>query len=894
MKATSSKTQALIHANKPPQSLEAEEAVLGAIMLEKHAIDKVVEILTPDCFYAPKHLYIYQAVLKLYDRNDPIDMITVTQQLTKMDKLDSVEAFYLAGLTQKVNSGANIEHHAYAIKESYIRREMITLGMLISQSGYDVAEDLFEQLSELDKALSKVQELANGKVLGGLKEAIEENKAKMEIAEVEQTPVTGIRTPFKELDEITCGWQPGHLIILAARPAMGKSALALMFGKHAAIAQGKKVLMFSLEMSKTELVGRLITIISGVHSWKIKSGKMTPKEKKSYLDACKILDVDNLDIPDLVDQTVRSIRSTVITKAREMGGIDLIIIDYLQLMSGEGGTREEVVSGISRGLKKMAKSEGIPLIALSQLSRAVENRGGDKRPQLSDLRESGCVTGDTLITDALSGRQYTIKELAERGDQNDIYVHAMDKNYRVLPQKMIKAFYSGVKKVYKLKTRGGKEIKASANHPFRKLTGWTRLDELKVGDAIATPREIKVTQSLPLMKKDVLLLLAHLIGDGCILPNQPYHYTSPDKRNLEAVKQAAYDLFGIKSRLVQQDNCYHLYLTSPYRLTHGKRHPITDMYNALKIKRVRAHEKVLPKALFELDDESIQFFLHHLWSTDGSITQKTLKGRKRSCSIYYSTTSKVLAHQVQHLLLRLNIRGTLKKVDQKKHKPLYTIHVYGKDEQMRFLTKVGSHGDRGDIIPIVMRDLEAIQSNTNVDTIPSEAWNEVITPAKESKGISWRKFAEEIEMSFCGSSLFKNGISRRRMNKIAGVLDSSTVSNLASSDIFWDKIESIEYVGTEDVYDATVEPDHNFVANDIIIHNSIEQDADMVMFLYRPEYYGITEDDSSNDLTNIAEVNIAKHRGGPLGRILLNFDKPTTKFSTIETHSKNEFNDYEF
>jgi len=537
-------------------------------------------------------------------------------------------------------------------------------------------------------------------------------------------------------------------------------------------------------------------------------------------------------------------------------------------------------------LKSLAKELNVAVVALSQLSRAVETRGGSKRPQLSDLRESGCLTGDTLIVDAETGRRISIKSLADRVRQDTFTSIGMTDDLKMRPQHMLKAFYSGQKQVFEIKTHSGRSIKASANHPFFRIDGWNAVENLQVGNRVAMPRKINVSTPANPLSKTELTLLAHLIGDGCILPKSPYHYTSADKTNIEVVNSCAKELFGIEGRVVPQEHGWHTYLTSPYRLTHRVKHPITIWYEKLGLGRVRSYAKCFPEILFESDETHIAHFLHHLWATDGNISWITSQeNRSPSLAIYYGTTSSVLAEQVQHLLLRLGIQSTVRVTRKGNYRPSFNIWIEGKECQTQFLTQVGCHGERGSHISTMLLALEAIEGNPNNDTIPKEVWHGAIQAAKESNGLSWRHFSEQLEMSYAGSTLFKHGVSRHRMKRIEHILPDEQISNLAHSDIYWDKIKSITPLGIEDVYDATVLEVHNFVANDFVVHNSIEQDADIVAFIYRPEYYQILEDENGQSLKGIAEFIIAKHRHGALDTLKLKFTDTFAKFGNLNDPS---------
>jgi replicative DNA helicase len=692
---------------------------------------------------------------------------------------------------------------------------------------------------------------------------------------------------FTDLDRLTSGWQPSDMIIVAARPGMGKTAMVLAIALNAARDFGKGVAIFSLEMASTQLVQRLISMESEIPASKFRNGKLEDYEWEQLKATVERLN----SVPIFIDDTPAINIFELRAKCRRLKmqhDIQMIVIDYLQLMTGasdssKGGNREQEIASISRALKSLAKELNVPVIALSQLSRAVEVRGGSKRPQLSDLRESGCLVGDTLITDAQTGKRHRIRDLAHSGSQLwPTAVHSLGQDLKLANMPVSNVFFSGHKPVFELKTRSGRKITATANHPFYLPRGWERLDGLCVGDRIALPGKITIEKPTNPMSRDELVLLAHLIGDGCILPKQPYHYTSADLQNIAAVTETARRLFGIEARSVQQKNWWRAYLPSPYQLTHGKKHPITAWYERLGLERARSCEKCLPEALFECDEAHIALFLHHLWATDGNISWKKLKGRKNSAAIYYASSSLSLAEQVQHALLRLGIWSTVKTSQKGSYRAMYQVHVSGLENQRQFLQTVGCHGKRGEIIPELLGTLQLIAANPNTAVVPKEAWGQVVTPCKDEAGASWRKVAEAIGMSYCGPTLFKSGISKERLARLSVALPCQPLLQLCASDIYWDEIVSISPAGTADVYDATVPETHNFVANDIVVHNSIEQDADIVSFIYRPEYYQILEDEHGQSLKGIAEFIVAKHRHGALDTIRLKFTDTFAKFSNLD------------
>jgi replicative DNA helicase len=396
----------MVYGKMPPQAIEPEQAILGALMLEKSAIDEVGELLTAESFYKPAHQLIFQAIEMLNSKGNAIDIVTVVEELRSMGKLEEVGGpYYVTQLTNSVVSSANIEKHARIVKQKQLGRELINIGGELVIKGYDDTQDVFELLEDHERKLSAITMGSMGKAYTpidvALMGAIQQIEAMRERKEV----MTGIPSMFTELDRLTNGWQKTDLIILAARPAVGKTAFALNLARNAAINNilAVPVLFFSLEMSCNQLVQRILSAESEIWLEKILRGDMdTPDMKQLYQKGITSLSKARIFIDDSGYQTLSTVRSKA-RKVKRMwektyGTNDgLIIIDYLQLMSatGKGGNREQEISEISRGLKMLAKELEVPIIALSQLSRAVESRSGDKKiPQLSDLRESGAIEQD--------------------------------------------------------------------------------------------------------------------------------------------------------------------------------------------------------------------------------------------------------------------------------------------------------------------------------------------------------------------------------------------------------------------------------------------------------------------------------------------------------------------
>jgi replicative DNA helicase len=394
-----------------PQAVPLEEAVLGAVMLDKNALPVVLDILRPDSFYTEAHKMIYAAMLRLFEKSQPIDLLTVTEALKKSGELEAIGGpYYLVELSNKVASAANIEFHARIIAQKFIQRELIRVSTNIIKDSFEDTTDVFDLLDSAEQGLFEIAEnnMSKGyETMGSLAtkalKLLEELKNK-------EDGLTGIPSGFTNLDRLTSGWQPSDLIIVAARPGMGKTSFVLSLAKNAALDFNKPVAVFSLEMASIQLAQRLISMEAQVSSSKLRNGQLEEYEWQQLHSAFEKVS----EIPIFIDDTPSINVFELRAKCRRLKmqhDIQLVIIDYLQLMtnspdSSKGGNREQEISSISRALKALAKELNIPVIALSQLSRAVEVRGGSKRPQLSDLRESGAIEQDADIVSFIYRPEY--------------------------------------------------------------------------------------------------------------------------------------------------------------------------------------------------------------------------------------------------------------------------------------------------------------------------------------------------------------------------------------------------------------------------------------------------------------------------------------------------------
>lgn len=383
----------------PPQAVDLEEAVLGALMIEKDALTAVADILRPDSFYKEAHVRIYTAIITLFADSEPIDMLTVTAKLRSTGELELIGgAQYIMELTSKVNSAANIEFHARIISQAFIKRELIKVASEIQREAFEDTTDVFKLLDKTEQNLFQISESNIKKNYADMGALMRQALAELDQKKNNKDGLTGVPSGFSALDRLTSGWQKTELMILAARPGMGKTAFVVSSLRNAAVDFNMPVAIFSLEMSSVQLVNRLISAEAEIDSEKIRKGSLAPHEWEQLHHRIHRLTNAPIYIDDTPALSILELRAKC-RRLKAQHDIQMIVIDYLQLMTGDtggkgAGNREQEIAMISRSLKNLAKELDVPVIALSQLSRAVETRGGEKRPQLSDLRESGSIEQD--------------------------------------------------------------------------------------------------------------------------------------------------------------------------------------------------------------------------------------------------------------------------------------------------------------------------------------------------------------------------------------------------------------------------------------------------------------------------------------------------------------------
>jgi replicative DNA helicase len=863
---------------QPPQDVAAEQSVLGGMLLSKDAIADVVEVLHANDFYRPAHGVIYDCILDLYGRGEPADAITVAAELNRTDQLSKMGgAVYLHTLIQSTPTAANAGYYAAIVAEQAVLRRLVEAGTRVVQLGYGAAGGRGDVDDIVDRAQQEIYDVTEKRMsedYSRLEDVLQPTMDELDAIASRGGTARGVPTGIRDLDELTNGLQAGQMVVIAARPGVGKSTLGLDIARSATVKHHMPAVIFSLEMSKHEITMRLLSAEAKVPLHHMRAGTLSDEDWAKLARRMGEVADAPLYIDDSPNMTMMEIRAKA-RRLKQRNDLKLVVIDYLQLMTSgkKVESRQQEVSEFSRALKLLAKELEVPVIAMSQLNRGSEQRQ-DKKPMLSDLRESGCLTADTRILRADTGAETTMGELFESGER-DVPVWSLDDSLRYVRRHMTHVFSNGRKPVLQVTTASGKTVRATANHPFLTFDGFRPLGELVPGDRVAVPRHVPAPDRMTVWEDEKVTLLAHLIGDGSFVKRQPLRYASIDEANLRAVTTAALH-FGVVA--VRDDypaaRCTTLRLRAPFPLTHGKRNPIAAWLDELGLFGLRSHEKFVPEPVFCLPKKQISLFLRHLWATDGSVT---VNKNGRGGRVYYSSTSRQLVDDISRLLLRFGISSRIRTTRKAGYRDGWTLDISGCDDQRRFLGEIGVHGARGEAAERLLEIVRGITAHPKVDTVPVEVWNRV-KAVLEERGMTHRAFAAAMGQTFRESKLWKHAPSRERLGRIAATLGDAGLEIEAVNDLYWDTIISIEENGVEEVFDATVLAGHNFVANGFALHNSIEQDADMVMMIHREDMY-----EKESPRAGEADIMLVKHRNGPTANVTVAFQGHYSRFVDMAT-----------
>jgi replicative DNA helicase len=778
----------------PPQDIAAEQSVLGGMLLSKDAIADVVEVVRSTDFYRPAHQTIFDIVVDLYGKGEPADAITVSAELTRLGEIARIGgAPYLHTLMSSVPTAANAGYYARIVVEQAILRRLVEAGTRIVQLGYATGMgDVDDVVDRAQQAIYDVTEKRTSEDYALLEDLMQPTMDELEAIGSRGGSMTGVPTGFADLDTLTNGLHPGQLVIIAARPGLGKSTLGLDVARSCSVKNGMASVIFSLEMTKTEITMRLLSAEARVPLHHMRAGTMTDDDWARLARRMGEVADAPLFIDDSPNLTMMEIRAKA-RRLKQRHNLKLVVVDYLQLMQGnkKAESRQQEVSELSRSLKLLAKELECPVIAMSQLNRGPEQRQ-DKKPMLSDLRESGCLPASTRILRADTGAETTMGELFATGAR-DVPVWSLDDSLRYVRRHLTHVFSTGTRKVYRLRLASGKTLRATANHPLLTYDGWQPLGELGVGTRVAVPRHVPAPEHEASWTDADVVALAGSLADG----SQP----------------------------------------------HG-----------------------MPAAAFHLPKRQIRLLLRHLWARAGAVTLNPGgPGRVR-----FTSRSRHLVDHMSLLLLRFGI-STRVRMASPSHGRVWTLDITEADDQKRFLGEIGVHGSGTATVDRLLTMLTASKVDAGVETIPTDVWQKV-------RSVLVGSDSEETRFATVGAShsdptSWGGAPSRERLGRVAAVLDDKGLELEATNDVLWDTVVEIVPDGIEEVFDATVVGNHNFIADGVAVHNSIEQDADMVVLLHREDAY-----EKESPRAGEADFIVAKHRNGPTATITVAFQGHYSRF----------------
>lgn len=845
-----------------PCNIEAERAVLGSLLLDPDAIDKIAGIIHSRDFFRETHGWIYAAMLRLYEKREPVDQVLLADELRCEERLAEIGGpAYLTELYVSTPSAFYVEHYAKIVQRDAVLRRLIAVGGKIAELAYDAGKMTTEEIIDTaGRYISEMDAPSTEQIVAFVGDLMPE-----ELERIEKTgqTATGIPTGYSLLDRILGGLQKSDLVILAARPGIGKTTLALNIAYNAARLVSARVLIISLEMSKSQLLQKLLSMVSLIDSNKLRSGTVKEDEWPALLAAAQALSPYPIALADPPVANIHVLSYLARRHARQHG-LDILVVDYMQLIQGSSnsdtGNRQQEISYISRALKALARELRCVVIAVSQLSRAVESRA-DKHPMLSDLRE--CVTGDTLLTNASTGNRVAIKDV-HPGDS----ILALGKGQKIVSATVKDVWQTGIKPVYHLTTRTGRTITASANHPFLTPVGWKQLDELKNGDLIATSLQLPMHGIEKPENADLCRLLGYLAGNGSVQRHRCIAFCGSDAEQVADVVGIVRQKFpGVTWRTKKSTAKYiDGYFASVFANGYGKPggNPLINWLQEVGLYDCIDSEKSVPDFVFESGSIGAIEFLRGYLATDGCI-----KHCQNRWSIQFDTTSHSLATDVLYLLSRVGIVATIGPgvFNSKSTKPIYRIELSEHQENLqKFADMMIIPGEKGKYLEQIRQEGYTFKSRSSVLSLPKQVSSLIAqkTTTLPDKTLRWRDQKKATTRSVC--------------LRYAVLLHDAELRAWATSDLLWEPIRSITYVGEEETYDICVET-ANFLTNGIIAHNSgqIEQDADEVIFLYREDYY-----DPGTDRPNIVDIDLAKHRHGATGSVSVWYRKEIGVFRDLE------------
>jgi replicative DNA helicase len=664
---------------------------------------------------------------------------------------------------------------------------------------------------------------------------------------------------------------PGTHNFVANDVCVHNTALSLNAIWHASGEKKMPVAIFSLEMSKEQLVQRLISQTTRIPAQALRSGNVKAEDWPKLVRGVAEVSRAPIWIDDTAGVTLMEIRAKVRRLASQLNvagemPLSLVVVDYLQLMVGQGNraeNRQQEIAEISRGLKVLARDLDVPVLAIAQLSRAVEARH-DKRPLLSDLRD--CLPATALLTDADTGERLPIRKIVGEGLRPNVW--AVDDDLRLVKRRVVDAWAVGRKELVEVELRSGLVLRCSEGHRLLSEKGWIKASDLAPGERVGLPR--RQAQPICAVEDDPRkwLLCGWLLGDGYL--NGTATLTTATAAEARYAAWLGKAVFGIRPVVKPERRsplARKVFFTTG-RMTGAKKNPMTRWLRHIDAWGHTGHRKRVPEAIWSRPDESVEAFLRGLFHADGSVSRSS-----GAPNVRLATISERLARDVQLLLLRLGVRASVHEhsTAASGYRPsastAWVVYIGGLDNVRAFAQRIGFLGSKHAPLATCLKRHRRGTASA-LDRVPAIA-NSRVRDIKAERGISWTEVGWRDQGKL---------MSRERARELGDGLDDPLLRRLGNSDVLWEEVRAVRSAGREQAYDLTVEDVHNFTVDGFITHNSgaIEQDADMVMFLYRDEYYNSESDDKG-----IAEVIVGKHRNGPTGKVQLAWMEQYTKFASL-------------
>ncbi len=860
----------------PPHNLEAEMGVIGSVLVDREMMAVVGEIVKASDFYAHVHETIFACLQDLFDRGEPMDKIAVAEELRRRDALERVGGLpYLNALMDTVQTAASASYYAKIVREKSVLRALIHAGSEIGRLGYEAEDDVEDALDRSQQIVYDISEHRGHAAFMPVKHLMKDAFDYIDRLYHMHGDRTGLTAGFRDIDEMTTGFQPGNFIIVAARPGMGKTSFALNMAVAAAREVTQPVAFFSLEMSNNELLQRLICAEARLSMHDLRRGNIKTHQWEDISRAMGVLN----DLPIYLDDsgalTVNELRARS-RRLKVTQGLGAVFIDYLQLLRpgalSRNANRNEELSEVCRTLKVTAKDLDVPIIACAQLNRGVETRN-DKRPMLADLRD--CLAGEAMVLNADTGERVAVRDIAERRLRFNVW--AIDGRLKLVRRPIVDSWLVGKQTIYELVTRSGRSIRCTAGHRFLMTGGWSKLSDLTLGKAIAVPRRYEEPRWVPsAISTKRALLLGWLIGDGHLGGSAALTVATPEEALMAGeLARSEFALRPIIKRERAGTSALRVVLTTGRMCGAGK-NPLTTWLREIGAWKKVGARKGIPTLIFSQSEEVVAAFLRGLFHADGSISGKGAGSSSRLVRL--GTISEQLARGVQHLLTRLGITAKVSYDERNiggyrtSTSRIWLVSITDRSSVAAFLDKVGFLGAKHERAISRLTRMK-LNDAGHVDRLPLVV-NELVTELRQGHryshaSLGWRDQGKAMSRTTCGA--------------LAERLDDEELRLLAHSDVLWDEVVSVQDVGVQSVYDITVGGLHNFCVDDFLTHNSgsLEQESDVVAFLYRDGYYNPEGPDPT-----ATEFIIAKHRNGPTGTVKLRFEKEFTLFVPYADESR--------